>query len=125
MRGPSSNSGISALELANYPGSYIQLHCGVNPSQRINFIPLDAAHRNRKLDILLGAKLDVNGWVEAWLDGVNTIPRKAMPMIESGESGPYWKQGLYTSSDASFPGGRSVVYHGRTFIGRTKASVGA
>jgi len=38
-----------------------------------------------------------------------------------GDSGQYFKFGLYKQKDAYFPeSGRSVVYFGRTTIGSTK-----
>lgn len=128
---PSSNSGVPALGLGGYSTTNIQLYAGVSPGiQRKNFIPLISANRNRKLDILIGAKIDPNGWVEAWLDGVNVIPRFNAVTAEASESGPYWKQGLYSYSDASWPvppgetSGRGVAYFGATYIGKTKADVG-
>lgn len=124
---PNSNSGIPALNLGGYSTTNVQLSVGLSPNtQRLDFIPINSGNRNRKLEILIGMKVAVSGgWVEAWLDGVNVIPRLSKAMAESSEVGPYWKEGLYTSSDASFVGGRSIVYHGRTIIGQTKASVGA
>jgi hypothetical protein len=56
---------------------------------------------------------------------VNVVPRFSAATAEASESGPYFKQGLYKETAASFPNGGSTIYFGRTYIGKTKASVGA
>jgi Polysaccharide lyase len=78
---------------------------------------------NRWIDLVWGIKFapDNTGWLEAWVDGVNVYPRKNRPTMWAGDSGLYFKYGLYKRKDASFPdGGRSVIYFGRTTIGLTK-----
>ncbi len=122
---PSSNSGIPALGLGGYSTTNIQFYAGIpGQLQRKNFIPLIAANRNRKLTIVIGAKIATSGgWAEAWLDGVNTIPRFNVNTAEATENGPYWKQGLYKYTDSTFPGTGCVVYFGRTLLGQTKADV--
>jgi chitodextrinase len=123
---PSSNSGVPGLGLGGYSTTNIQLYAGVPGSlQRKDFIPLTPANRNRKLDILIGAKIGTSGWVEAWLNGVNVVPRFSAATAEASEQGPYWKQGLYKETASSFPNGGSTIYFGHTYIGKTKASVGA
>jgi hypothetical protein len=128
---PSSSSGISCLEIAQQPSSNIRLHYGQYPGDHfIDLFPLDAAHRNRKITIVLGAKIDPSpsvGWVEAWVDGVNKLPRSNIAMAAAGESGPYWKQGFYTSSDALYVGGSvdgtSILYYGRTVLAQSNATI--
>ena len=110
-----SGSGIPTLGLGGYSTTNIQMHAGVQGQiQRFDFIPLISANRNRKVSVALGAKISPSGWVEGWVDGVNIVPRRNLAMCAADESGPYWKQGLYSQSDASWPGGRSVIYHGAT-----------
>jgi hypothetical protein len=93
--------------------------------EAFKLFPLDAAHRNRMIDIVIGAKLHNSaGWIEVWADGKNVVPRKNRPTVWDGETGPYWKQGLYKEVSASFPNGKSVVYHGPAIIGKTKADIG-
>jgi chitodextrinase len=123
---PNSGSGVPGLGLGGYSATNIQLYAGVPGSlQRKDFIPLTSANRNRKLNVLIGAKIGTSGWVEAWLDGVNVIPRFNAVTAEASESGPYFKQGLYKMTADSFPNGGSTIYFGHTYIGNTKASVGA
>ncbi len=118
---PNSNSGVPALGLGGYKTTNLQLYAGISPGlQRKDYIPLIPANRNRKLSLLIGAKISTSGWVEAWLDGVNTIPRFNVATAEASESGPYWKQGLYSYSDASWPGGKGIIYFGSTFISKTE-----
>jgi hypothetical protein len=124
---PSSSSGVPGLALGGYSTTNLQFYSGVpGYVQRRDFIDItNPANRNRKLTVIIGAKVATSGgWVEAWLDGVNTIPRFSQHTAEASESGPYWKQGLYKESSASFPNGGSVIYFGRTLIGQTKGDVG-
>ena len=81
------------------------------------------ANHNRWIDLVWGMRFapDSTGWLEVWVDGVNVYPRKNRPTMWAGDSGQYFKYGLYKRKDASFPEtGRSVVYFGRTTIGLTK-----
>src|SRR4029079_16883093 len=99
-------------------------------SEIVNLLPLTDAsgnrimgNYNRWIDLVWGIKFapDNTVWLEAWVDGVNVYPRKNRPTMWAGDSGMYCMYGLYKRKDASFPdGGRSVVYCGRTTIGRTK-----
>ena len=78
---------------------------------------------NRWIDLVWGMRFapDSTGWLEVWVDGVNVYPRKNRPTMWTGDTGQYFKYGLYKQADASFPEtGRSVVYFGRTTIGLTK-----
>ena len=81
------------------------------------------ANHNRWIDLVWGMRFapDNRGWLEVWVDGVNVYPRKNRPTMWAGDTGEYFKYGLYKRKDASFPEtGRSVVYFGRTTIGLTK-----
>ena len=81
------------------------------------------ANANRWINLVWGMRFapDNTGWLEVWVDGVNVYPRKNRPTMWAGDTGQYFKYGLYKRKDASFPeGGRSVVYFGRTTIGPTK-----
>ena len=78
---------------------------------------------NRWIDLVWGMRFapDSTGWLEVWVDGVNVYPRKNRPTMWTGDTGQYFKYGLYKQADASFPEtGRSVVYFGRTTIGLAK-----
>jgi len=123
---PQSNSGIPGVGIVTYGGSNsIKGQFGIGTTYRPVLFALDAAHRHRKIPIVLGMKLAPNGWVEAWVDGVNVVPRLTCVTAETSEQGPYWKQGLYKQRDAVSPGGKQIAFYGRTLIGRTRASVGA
>ena len=81
------------------------------------------SNHNRWIDLTWGMRFapDSTGWLEVWVDGVNVYPRKNRPTMWSGDSGQYFKYGLYKQKDASFPEtGRSVIYYGRTTIGLAK-----
>jgi hypothetical protein len=81
------------------------------------------ANHNRWIDLVWGMRFapDATGWLEVWVDGVNVYPRKNRPTMWTGDTGQYFKYGLYKRKDAWFPEtGRSVVYFGRTTIGLTK-----
>lgn len=118
---PQSNSGIPGVGIVTYGGSNtIKGQFGIGTTYRPVLFPLDAAHRNRKIDITIGMKLSPNGWVEAWVDGQNVVPRLTCVTAETSEQGPYWKQGLYKQRDATSPGGKQVAYYGRTLISRTR-----
>lgn len=119
---PNSGSGVPALGLGGYSTTNLQLYAGIPGSlQRKNFIALTSGNRNRKLDVVIGARIaTTGGWVEAWLDGVNTIPRFNVPTAEPSETGPYWKQGVYKETASSFPGGKCICYFGATRIYDTR-----
>lgn len=121
---PGSSTGWPTIGLVSYPGNYIQVQLDGGDGSKLerpNLLPLDAAHRNRWVDVVLGAKLhDTSGWFEAWVDGVNVIPRKNRPTIWPGDLGCYWKQGLYKRKSSSFPGGKSVIHFGATKISKTR-----
>lgn len=76
--------------------------------------------------IVFGVKLSTtnNGWVEAWFNGVNTIPRVTGIItsdIVSTKIDPiYLKQGIYRATAWSVP---HTVYFGPTKIGDTRAAV--
>lgn len=81
------------------------------------------ANHNRWVRLVYGLKFapDTTGWVEAWVDGVNVVPRKNRPTMWAGDPSMYLKHGIYTKKDSTFPeGGRSVLYYGRTTIGHEK-----
>ena len=54
------------------------------------------------------------------VDGVNVYPRKNRPTMWAGDTGQYFKYGLYKRKDASFPEGGRASSLGRTTIGPTK-----
>jgi len=119
---PQSNSGIPGVGIVTYGGSStVKGQFGIGTTYRPVLFALDAAHRNRKIDITLGMKLAPNGWVEAWVDGQNVVPRLNCVTAETSEQGPYWKQGLYKQKDATSPGGKQVAYYGRTLISKTRS----
>ena len=80
------------------------------------------ANHNRWVNVVWGIKHnpDNTGWVEGWVDGVNTYPRTNGPTIWSIEdnTSKYFKYGMYRKSDGNFPeSGKSVIYYGATAIG--------
>lgn len=104
---------------------------GPNPNDRFyHLLPLtDAngarvmANHNRWIKLVWGMKFnpDSTGWFEAWVDGVNTVPRHNRATSWDTDGQNYFKYGLYTRSDATFPeSGRTVAYYGRTTIGNDR-----
>lgn len=78
------------------------------------------ANHNRWIRLKWGMKLTPNtdGWIEAWVDGVNVYPRTSGPTMWAGHNAAYYKYGMYKRADATFPeSGRSVYYTGLTSIG--------
>jgi Polysaccharide lyase len=80
------------------------------------------SNHNRWIDILVGVRFapDSTGWLEAWVDGVNVLPRTFRQTMIAGDSGMYLKHGLYKQEDASYPSGASAIYWGPTQISLTK-----
>jgi hypothetical protein len=76
------------------------------------------ANHNRWIEWHLGVRFatDSSGWFEAWVDGVNVLPRTFGKTMSAGDTQQYLKQGLYKQRDAHYPSGVSVVYYGRTAI---------
>ena len=76
------------------------------------------ANHNRWLSFVLGVKFapDNTGWIEAWVDGVNVLPRTNRQTMVAGDIAEYLKYGLYKQVDASYPSGASVIYFGPTYI---------
>ncbi len=81
------------------------------------------ANHNRWIHLIWGVKFnpDNTGWLEIWIDGVNVLPRVNRPTcwdVDITNPQSYFKYGIYTHSDSTFPAnGRSVAYYGRTTIG--------
>jgi hypothetical protein len=138
---PDSGTAWPAFSLSMYPAAgnrnqwaYFRVYGGEYPStqyaQKINLWQLTDAsgarvmsNYNRWIDLTWGMRFapDSTGWLEVWVGGVNVYPRKNRPTMWSGDSGQYFKYGLYKQKDASFPEtGRCVIYYGRTTIGLTK-----
>lgn len=83
-----------------------------------------AANHNRWIELEWGMRMapDSTGWLEVWVDDVNIYPRKNRPTMWAGDFNSYFKYGLYRQDDSTFPeSGRSVLYYGRTTIGRSKS----
>lgn len=82
-----------------------------------------AANYNRRIRILVGAKFaptHAGGWYEAWVDGVNVLPRTSHATMWTGDTQTYFKCGPYKSSSGSavFPtNGKSIMYWTRLAIG--------
>ena len=81
------------------------------------------ANHNRWIHFVWGARFaaDNTGWFEAWVDGVNVVPRVNRPTSWNTDGQNYFKYGLYTHHDATFPeNGSCVAYYGRTTIGNNR-----
>jgi hypothetical protein len=127
-------TGPSPLSLQWYGGStanrWIPLRVqAVSPSISYNLIQLTdsagnrvMANHNRWIDVVIGIRHDNTsaGWVEAWVDGQNVLPRTSRQTLPSGDFGEYIKHGLYKQEDANYPSGASVIYFGPTRISYSK-----
>ena len=85
-----------------------------------------APNYNRVNDLVFGVRFasDSTGWFEGWFNGVNVYPRAFLATKYAGDSGAYFKHGLYKTVGATFPTGKSIIYYGRVLIGMTRADVG-
>lgn len=125
---------------ANYANIGLNFHIeggtwnggGANPNDHnYKMLPLTdstgarvMANHNRWIHFVWGAKFnpDNTGWFEAWIDGVNVVPRVNRPTswdVDGPYPDSYFKYGLYTKTDATFPElpHSTVAYFGRTTIG--------
>lgn len=136
---PGSGSAWPAFSFNWYPTSgdvntYFKIRVAGGPTinstqylEEINLWALTDGSGNRVManhnvwkEVIWGMKLaaDNTGWLEVWVDGVNIYPRKSRPTMWGGDTGMYYKQGLYKQRDARFPEtGKSIYYGGRTTIG--------
>ena len=80
--------------------------------------------------IVIGMKLSNSasiGWVEAYVNGVNTVAHTSVATMDSLSDGSpdpiYLKQGIYRSSDWDTIGATHVFYYGNVLIGSTLVSV--
>jgi len=80
-----------------------------------------APNRNRRIHLRYGARFapDFSGWAEAWVDGVNVLPRFNHPTCWADDFHQYMKLGPYKLRSASYPSGKTVIYFTRIQIGRT------
>jgi chitodextrinase len=80
------------------------------------------ANHNRWIELVWGVRFapDSTGWLEAWVDGVNVLPRTSTQTMWSGDSGMYLKQGVYKRKGNLYPSGASVIYFGPTRISYSK-----
>jgi Polysaccharide lyase len=79
-------------------------------------------NHNRWIDLVLGFRMapDTTGWVEAWVDGVNVLPRTSHATMWTGDYASFYKQGVYENGDSILPTGSSVIYYDDTSISYTK-----
>jgi hypothetical protein len=77
------------------------------------------ANHNRWISLIWGMKFnpDNTGWLEVWVDGVNTLPRVNRPTMWGGDYAMYFQHGLYKQKNALCPEtGGTILYFGNTTI---------
>jgi hypothetical protein len=81
-----------------------------------------APNRNRRIHLRYGGKFnpDNTGWAEAWVDGVNVLPRQNGPTCWTDDFDMYLKLGPYKDRPPTYPSGRTVIYITRAQIGLTE-----
>lgn len=77
-------------------------------------------NRNRRIHLRYGGRFapDNTGWAEAWVDGVNVLPRVNRPTCWTDDFHQYMKLGPYKSQSAPYPSGKTVIYFTRIQIGK-------
>jgi hypothetical protein len=78
-----------------------------------------APNRNRRISLIYGGKFnpDGTGWAEAWVDGVNVLPRENGPTCWTDDFHQYMKLGPYKNRSPQYPSGKTVLYVTRASIG--------
>ena len=76
-------------------------------------------NRNRRVHLRYGGKFnpDNTGWAEAWVDGVNVLPRISRPTCWADDFHQYMKLGPYKLRSSPYPSGKTVLYVTRAQIG--------
>lgn len=85
-----------------------------------------APNYNRRIQLLLGVQfspLHSGGWMEAWVDGINVVPRFSHATMWTGDTQTYFKIGPYKSSSSTslFPtNGKTLMYVTKIQFGTTQ-----
>ncbi len=85
-----------------------------------------APNYNRRIQLLIGGQFsptNAGGWMEAWVDGINVVPRFSHATMWTGDTSAYFKCGPYKSSasNCTFPtNGKSIMYFTSIQFGTTR-----
>lgn len=131
---PSGSTGSGTFNIVCEPWGAAHPHWialktgGTNRSFR-NLIQLSNSNgtpytpnRNRRIHLRYGGRFaaDNTGWAEAWVDGVNVVPRFNTQTTWADDFGTYMKLGPYKDRPDAYPTGQTVMYVTRAQIGYTQ-----